>query len=133
VDRPFQKTYFTFTIGFFLLTIFFSSCKKFKEEELTGLWEEHWEKGTDVINTDTIEITTKDKELIIALSIHTDTRIPVYSNISFDGSDLSFKMNVNAITNSYSLTISNDGNTLSGDVDIWRNEKRHIEWKRIKK
>jgi|SRR5690606_8808962 len=117
-----------------ILSIFLilSACNSNPQKEIIGLWEQHWVGNTDVNSVDTLDIKFEKETIYIELYNKRAGYQPIYSNILFDGKELTYKKDVNETTNYYKYVLSDDKKWLSGTVETWKGTKRDIKLKRIK-
>jgi|SRR5690554_3909088 len=123
-----RVTYLNFILTFIIL----SACNSNPQKEIIGLWEQHFVGKTDVRDVDTLEIRFENDSHHIELFNKQEGYEPVFSNILFDGKELTFKKDVNEKTNYYKYVLSDDKKWLIGTVETWKGTKRDIKLKRIK-
>jgi hypothetical protein len=107
-----------FSVLFGLMVMLTSSMKK-SAPSISGLWSMQW-INSDVNDIDTLRLTQKNDSLFISLHNLQKNWNPNYYKVKFDGSILTYQMDVNNITNFYTFQLAPDQQRFEGKVHTWK-------------
>jgi hypothetical protein len=101
------------------LMVVLSSSIKQPLPSISGLWSVHWVES-DIEEIDTLRFEQKNDSLFVFIQNKEDGWAPQFSKVKFDGSILTFQMDVNNITNFYTFQLAPDQLRFEGKVHTWR-------------
>jgi hypothetical protein len=125
-----MNKFLRFSLFLGLMVILTSSMKK-SIPSISGLWTETW-IHSDVVDIDTLRLTQKNDSLCISLHNAQVNWIPNYYKVKFDGSILTFQMDVNNITNFFTFQLAEDRQRFEGKVHTWRGTIYKIRMDKIR-
>jgi hypothetical protein len=96
-----------------------SSSIKQPLPSISGLWSVHWVES-DIEEIDTLRFEQKNDSLFVFIQNKEDGWAPQFSKVKFDGSILTYQMDVNNITNFYTFQLAPDQLRFEGKVHTWR-------------